>query len=54
MNEAAQHIGVRLEIEVDSQPIAGQVQVGDQVPRAFCSWLDLIAALDDAKKGDDR
>ena len=49
MNPSDRHIEVRLEIEIDSQPIAGAVQVGDGAPREFRSWLDLIAALDEAR-----
>ena len=50
---ATSHVTIRLAIEVGSDPISGQVQVGDAVPSEFHSWLDLIAALDQAKNGDE-
>jgi hypothetical protein len=46
-------VEVHLAIDLNSQPITGELQVGDTAPRRFRSWLDLIAALDAAKRGED-
>jgi hypothetical protein len=48
------HVEVHLSIELESKPITGELQIGDLAPRRFCSWLDLIAAIDAAKQGEDR
>jgi hypothetical protein len=45
------HVTIRLAIAVGTDPIEGSLTIGEQEPRDFYSWLDLIAALDAAKKG---
>ena len=42
-------VEVRLAIDVGSDPIAGQLSIGGAPPRPFGSWLELIAALDEAR-----
>jgi len=46
------HVTIRLAIGVDTDPIAGSVAVGDEEPRAFETWFELIAALDGARDKD--
>jgi hypothetical protein len=50
----APRVEVHLAIDLNSQPITGELQVADTAPRPFWSWLDLIAALDAAKRGEER
>ena len=57
MSDANTTVAVRLTLAVDSDPIMGVVTVGDGAPRDFMTWLELIAALDEARgtdRGDDR
>jgi hypothetical protein len=49
MPEPKPHVAVRLSIALDSEPIKGSVAVGDGAPRDFLTWLELIAALDEAR-----
>jgi hypothetical protein len=37
-----------------SSRMAGELRVGDGPPRPFASWLELLAALDAAKRGAER
>ena len=37
-----------------SSRMAGELRVGDGPARQFASWLELLAALDAAKQGEDR
>ena len=52
MSEPKSHVAVRLSIALDSEPIEGIVTVGDGTPRDFMTWLELIAALDEARGAD--
>jgi hypothetical protein len=57
MSDVETHVAVSLDIVVDSDPIEGSVAVGDGEPREFCTWLELISALDEARaatEGDPR
>ena len=42
------YVNVRLELEVNADPVAGRVQHGGGEPRPFGGWLELAAALRDA------
>ena len=49
MSETKPTVAVHLTIALDSDPIKGEVAVGDGAPRDFMTWLELIAALDEAR-----
>jgi hypothetical protein len=46
-------VEVHLAIGLHGSRMAGELRVGDGAPRRFWSWLDLIAALDAARRGED-
>jgi hypothetical protein len=46
------HVTIRLAIATGSDPIEGSVAVGDEEPREFQTWFELIAALDGARDKD--
>lgn len=41
-------VTVTLEIEADSDPIAGRVRVEGERPREFTGWVELAAAIEGA------
>jgi len=45
-------VTIRLAIGVGTEPIVGSVAVGDEEPRGFETWFELIAALDGARDKD--
>ena len=52
----ADRIEVHLAIDqrgLHSSRMAGEVRVGDGPSRPFASWLELLAALDAAKQGEE-
>jgi hypothetical protein len=49
MSDVETHVAVSVDIVVDSDPIEGSVAVGDDAPREFCTWLELISVLDEAR-----
>ena len=49
--DARRYVDVGLELEIDAEPIAGRVQLGERAPRPFGGWLELAAALEDALSG---
>jgi hypothetical protein len=46
------HVTIRLAIGVGTDPIAGSVAIGEEEPREFETWFELIAALDGARDQD--
>jgi hypothetical protein len=52
MSDFETHVAVSLDIVVDSDPIEGSVAVAGGAPRDFCTWLELISALDEARAPD--
>jgi hypothetical protein len=46
------HVTIRLAIATGSDPIEGSVAIGDEEPREFQTWFQLIAALDGARDKD--
>lgn len=45
-------VAVQVDIVVRSEPLQGVVTVGEEAPRGFRSWLELIVALESASSGD--
>ena len=43
---------LRLAIDVDSEPISGRVSYGTGVSRPFRGWIELTAAIEDARAAD--
>lgn len=41
-------VELRLELEIDAEPIAGRLRLEGGAPRSFSGWLGLAAALEDA------
>jgi hypothetical protein len=41
--------GTWLEVDLTHEPIAGRLHDGDHPPRDFSGWLDLVAALEEAR-----
>jgi hypothetical protein len=41
------HLG--LAIELDSDPITGELSTGAGEPRRFCGWIELVAAIEAAR-----
>jgi hypothetical protein len=41
--------GTWLEVDLAEDPIAGRLHDGQHPPRDFSGWLDLIAALEEAR-----
>ena len=50
MSDDHGHVKVRLALAVGSDPIEGSVAVGDEQPRGFQTWFELIAAIDAARE----
>jgi len=42
-------VTIRLALAVGSDPIEGSLAVGDEQPRDFQTWFELIAAIDGAR-----
>jgi len=42
-------VTIRLAIAPGSDPIEGSVAIGDEEPRGFQTWFELIAAVDSAR-----
>jgi hypothetical protein len=49
---ATEPMRLNLEIEPDSEPIAGRIGVGEQAPRPFVGWAGLAALLTDILDAD--
>ncbi len=45
------HVELRLELELDAEPIAGRVRLDGDASRRFDGWLDLAVALEGALRG---
>jgi hypothetical protein len=41
---------MQLAIEIDSDPIAGSVSVGEGQPQRFCGWIELVAAIESVRQ----
>jgi hypothetical protein len=41
--------GTWLEVDLTQEPIAGRLHDGKHPPRDFSGWLDLVAALEEAR-----
>jgi hypothetical protein len=50
MTEETDRVTVHLALAVGSDPIEGSVAVGEEQPRDFQTWFELIAALDAARE----
>ena len=49
MELTAAHL--ELVIDRDSDPIAGSVEAPDEPPRRFSGWIELVEAIEDARRG---
>jgi hypothetical protein len=45
------HVELRLELELDAEPIAGRVRLDGDASRRFDGWLELAVALEGALSG---
>jgi hypothetical protein len=45
------HVELRLELELDAEPIAGCLRLGGDASRRFDGWLELAVALEGALRG---
>jgi hypothetical protein len=44
---------ISIEIDPDTEPVAGRITVAGAAPRAFVGWMELVHAIDRARHSRD-